>query len=101
MFDAIVSENCSVKTAAQYQSAFWIAFEQGVPFQRNLVNKKAEAKAAKPKSGPVESTSRKALDATLNKALHQARLLGLQNFAADILDICFEYLSDFSESKPE
>jgi hypothetical protein len=101
MFDAIVSENCSAKSAAQYQTAFWIAFEQGVPFQRNLVNKKAEAKAAKPKTGKVESTDRKALDATLSKAIHQARLLGLTEFAAELVDLCIESLDDFKETSGE
>ena len=98
MFDAIVSPTCSKASAAQYQSAFWIAFEQGIAFQRDLVNKKSEAKNdATPKAGKVVSTSRTDLDKTLSKALAQARMLKLNEFAAEILDLCIESLDDFKE----
>jgi hypothetical protein len=99
MFDAIVSPTCSKASAAQYQSAFWIAFETGVAFQRDLVNKKSEAKNdATPKAGKVTSTSRTDLDKTLSKALAQARMLGLTEFAATMLDLCIESLDDFTET---
>jgi hypothetical protein len=102
MFDAIVSPTCSKASAAQYQSAFWIAFEKGIPFQRDLVNKKSDDKktdATKTaKSGKVTSTSRTDLDKTLSKALAQARMLGLTEFAADMLDLCIESLDDFKET---
>ena len=99
MFDAIISPTCSKNSAAQYQSAFWIAFEQGIAFQRDLVNKKSDAKnEATPKAGKVTSTSRTELDKTLSKALGQARMLGLTEFAATMLDHCLESLDGFKET---
>ena len=99
MFDAIISPTCSKASAAQYQTAFWIAFEKGIPFQRDLVNKKSDAKKdASPKSGPVISTTRESLDKTLSKALGQARALGLTEFVAEILDLCLESLDGFQET---
>jgi hypothetical protein len=98
MFDAIVSPTCSKASAAQYQSCFWIAFEKGIPFSRDLVNKKSEAKAETAKSGKVISTTRVELDKTLSKALGQARMLGLIEFAAEMLDLCIESLDGFKET---
>jgi hypothetical protein len=103
MFDAIVEKGfISKSSGASYQSAFWIAFEQGVPFQRDLNNKKdkpeGEAKTSAKASGAVQSTSRKDLDKTLSKALAQARLLGLLDFAADVLDLCQDRLDGFEET---
>ena len=103
MFDAIVSPTCSKASAAQYQSCFWIAFEKGIPFSRDLVNKKSEAKAETTKaetakSGKVISTTRVELDKTLSKALGQARALGLTEFAATMLDHCIESLDGFKET---
>jgi hypothetical protein len=79
--------------------AFWMAFETGKPFKRSSVfaKSKAKAKAAKAKTGKVESTDRAALDETLFKALKQARLLGLTGFAADMVDLCAEALDGFEE----
>ena len=100
MFDAIVSPTVSKSSAASYQSAFWIAFEQGIPFQRDLNNKKEGAgeKVSTPKAGKVTSTSRTDLDKTLSKALAQARMLGLTEFAATLLDHCIESLDGFTET---
>ena len=100
MFDAIVGPTCSQSSANSYASAFWIAFERGIPFQRDLNNKKekGEATPAIPKSGKVTSTSRTDLDKTLSKALAQARTLGLTEFAATMLDHCLESLEGFKET---
>ena len=103
MFDAIVEKGfISKSSGASYQTAFWIAFEQGVPFQRDLNNKKdkpeGEAKTSAKASGAVQSTTRKDLDKTLSKALAQARLLGLLDFAADVLDLCQDCLDGFEET---
>jgi len=105
MFDAIAEAGyISKSSAASYQTAFWIAFDQGIPFQRDLNNKdKAEGESGETKtstkaSGAVQSTSRKDLDKTLSKALAQARLLGLLDFAADILDLCQDRLDGFEET---
>jgi hypothetical protein len=103
MFDAIVEKGfISKSSGASYQSAFWIAFEQGVEFKRDLNNKKdkpeGEAKTSTKASGAVQSTSRKDLDKTLSKALAQARLLGLTDFAAEVLDLCIDRLDGFEET---
>jgi len=101
MFDKLAESGFPSKsTCASYQTAFWIAFEQGIPFQRDLNNKKEGAgeKATTPKSGKVTSTSRTDLDKTLSKALAQARMLGLTEFAATLLDHCLESLDGFSET---
>lgn len=85
-------------TRRNLATAFWMSFENGQPFDRSAVKAKSEAKSeAKPKTGNVESTDRAALDKTLSKALKQARLLGLLEFAAVLLDHCVESLDEFKE----
>ena len=105
MFDAITEAGfVSKSSAASYQSAFWIAFEQGIPFQRDLNNKKdkpegeSTGNSKPPVTGGVSSTTRTDLDKTLTKALAQARLLGLSEFAADMLDLCLDRLDNFQET---
>jgi hypothetical protein len=102
MFDAIAEAGyISKSSAASYQSAFWIAFEQGVEFKRDLNNKKdkPEATAAKPpKSGDVSKTDIPALHRTLSKALSQARLLNQSLFAADLTDLIVDVWPDFKET---
>jgi len=102
IFDGLVEKGfISKASGAQYQSAFWIAFESGVEFQRDLVNKKSKKtteKSANQKAGVVVSTTRKELDKTLSKALAQARAIGLTEFAGEMLDLCIESLDDFKET---
>jgi hypothetical protein len=101
IFDGLVeAKHISKSSGVSYACAFWIAFEQGIPFQRDLNNKKEGAgeSVATPKSGKVTSTSRTDLDKTLSKALAQARMLGLTEFAATILDHCLESLEGFKET---
>jgi hypothetical protein len=104
IFDGLVEKGLISKASgAQYQSAFWIAFETGVSFQRDLVNKKSAektetAKSANQKAGPVISTTREALDKTLSKALAQARALNLDIFAGEMLDLCLDSLDGFKET---
>lgn len=43
MFESLFPGN--TKTAAQYQSCFWLAFETGTPFSRSALNTKSKAKA--------------------------------------------------------
>jgi hypothetical protein len=92
------------KTFTEYAQSAMRAFFHGVPFEASLKNNKEMGlpwgntkPASAAKSGKVESTSRAELDKTLSKALKQARLLGLTEFAANILDLCLESLDDFSE----
>ena len=101
IFDGLVeAKHISRSSGVSYAGAFWIAFEQGIPFQRDLNNKKEGAveSVATPKAGKVTSTSRTDLDKTLSKALAQARMLGLTDFAADLLDHCIESLDGFKET---
>lgn len=103
MFDALVeAQYLSKATAATYQSCFWLAFETGVPFSRTLAkdasNDKPKAdKPAAAKAGKVESTTRTELDKTISKAIKQARLLGLTEFAAELVDVCVDRLDGFKE----
>lgn len=106
LFDTLVEkEYIKAKSAAQYQTCFWLAFENGVPFSRSLVNEKSATKKAEgaskataaPKTGKVESTTRVELDKTLSKAIKQARLLKLTEFAAVLVDHCIESLDSFKE----
>ena len=107
MFDAICEKGfISASSGRSYQTAFWIAFEQGVPFQRDLNNKKTEgestgtgeAKASTKASGAVETTDVPALHKTLSKALAQARLLNQSIFAADLVDLIVDVWPDFKET---
>lgn len=92
----------SVKT---YQGCFWIAFEKGIPFGRNLANEKTEAKkkeSAKkestPKAGAVEKTDMPALVLTLQKALHQCVLLNQTLLKGALLDVILDSIPDFVET---
>jgi hypothetical protein len=91
----------SVKT---YQGCFWIAFEKGIPFGRNLANektatKKAETakKEASPKAGKVEVTDVPALVLTLQKALHQCVLVNKTILKGTLLDAILDDMPDFKE----
>lgn len=93
------------KTITEYAQGAARALHHGVAWEPTLKNdpdkalpwsKKAKGSAAT-KAGKVESTDRAALDATLAKALKQARLLGLVEFAASVLDLAIESLDGFKE----
>lgn len=102
MFDSLVTaEYIGASAGRNYQTSYWMAFEQNVPFQRDLFTSKpkAESKASDKKAGEVKSTTREALDKTLSKAIAQARLLGLTEFAAEMLDLCIESLDGFTEAE--
>ena len=106
LFDSLVSkEYISKNSAQQYQQCFWIAFEKGIPFTRDLVNKKAAEnalantpKTETPKAGPVEKTDMPALIATLQKALHQCTLLNQSMLKGALVDAIIEFIPDFTES---
>lgn len=110
LFDSLVAKDYIKATSAQqYQQCFWIAFETGVPFARDLVNKKAEAKAkakadantkadATAKAGKVEVTDMPALIATLQKALHQCNLLNQSMLKGALVDAIVEFIPDFVET---
>lgn len=106
LFDAIAEKGfISKSSAASYQSAFWIAFEKGIPFQRDLNNKAkpeggagGDAKGDKPTTGKVETTDIPALHRTLSKALAQARLLNQRMFADDLTELIKDTWPDFVET---
>lgn len=94
------------KTFTEYAQSAMRAFFHGVPFSASLKNDKgmglpwggAKGGDKKPnKAGPSTETTRAALDKTLSKALEQARLLGLTEFAAEMLDLCIDRLDSFKE----
>ena len=107
LFEAIKEAGGLSKSLVDnYQLSFWIAFNHNIPFSRSLFNQynadgsvKApkEKGKAEPKTGKVKETTRAELDKTLTKALEQARLLGLTEFAATLLDHCIESLDGFKE----
>jgi len=106
MFDAIVEAgHLESSTGKSYQTCFWIAFENGVAWSPDLANAKTKSTQADKQasetakaSGAVQSTSRADLDKTLSKAMAQARLLGLLEFAADLVDLCADSLDGFKET---
>jgi hypothetical protein len=106
LFDSLVADKyISKNTAQQYQQCFWIAFEKGIPFTRDLVNKKAAEnaqantpKTETPKAGPVEVTDMPALIATLQKALHQCTLLNQSMLKGALVDAIVEFIPEFTET---
>lgn len=102
IFDRIVEAGfLSKSSGASYQSAFWIAFEKGIPFQRDLNNKKStgdKGEAKPPNAGGTETTDVPALHRTLSKSLAQARLLNQSLFVADLTDLILETWPDFQET---
>lgn len=93
------------KTITEYAQGAARALHHGVAWEPALKNNpdmalpwgKAGKGGAATKAGKVESTDRAALDATLAKALKQARMLGLVEFAASVLDLAIESLDGFKE----
>jgi hypothetical protein len=104
LFESLAkAEYISQKSATQYQTCFWIAFEKGIPFSRDLVNKKAEAKAEtakteSAKAGKVEVTTIAEMHKTLSKALAQARILNQTIFAGELVDFIIATYPDFKET---
>lgn len=89
LFDALSEKGLILQgTAAKYQSNFWLAYTDNVPFSTDLVNQKSAAKkganvgkgakadaAKKTKAGAVEKTDRAAVAQTLTKAHEQIQIL--------------------------
>ena len=95
-------------TISNYAQGAARAFFHGVPWTAAMFrlpeyalpwSGKAKESAAKAKPGKVQSTTRKDLDKTICALLQQARLLGLTEFAAEILDLALDSLDGFEESK--
>jgi hypothetical protein len=107
LFDKLAKEEYISKTSASiYQTCFWIAFETGVPFSRDLHNAKSKAKAESTakveaestKAGKVETTTIAEMHKTLSKALAQARILNQTIFAGELVDFIIATYPDFKET---
>jgi len=106
LFEKLANDKyISQGTVKTYQGCFWIAFETGVPFSRNLANAKTEAKKVEAtktesatKAGKVETTTIVEMHKTLSKALAQARILNQTIFAGSLLDCIVETYPDFKET---
>ena len=90
----------SPKSAQQYASCFWLAFETGQQFSRAAVNKKSAEKKGSD-AGRISTTTFDQLVKTLQKALMQARLLGQDELASDLLDCINEHVDGFEEVEVE
>jgi hypothetical protein len=93
------------KTITEYAQGAARALHYGVEWTANLKNDPTKAlpwgkagKGGASKAGKVTSTSREDLDKTLSKAIAQARMLGLTEFAAQVLDVAIESLDGFKET---
>ena len=106
LFDKLANaEYISKASASIYQTCFWIAFETGAPFSRDLHNVKAKAKAdatvkaeSATKAGKVETTTIAEMHKTLSKALAQGRILNQLVFVPALLDFIIEHYPDFKET---
>lgn len=106
MLDAVATGMLEKKTVTEYaQSAMRayfhnVAFSQGLKndpdYQIPSANGDVKVKASS-KAGSTKKTNRAELDKTIVKMLEQARLLGLNEFAADMLDVCLDSLDGFKE----
>lgn len=98
----------SASAAANYQTSFWVAFEHGVPFTRDLFTKKkgagaegtgtaAKADKAAQKAGKVTTTTLEDAHKTMAKALAQYRMVNCTDLAGDLLDVILAAFPDFKE----
>jgi hypothetical protein len=109
VIDTVAAGIMEKKTFTEYAQSAMRALHFNVPFAPSLKNDtekslpwgkagKAQGSPVAGKSGKVTSTSREELDKTLSKALAQARVLGLTEFAANVLDLALESLDGFKET---
>ena len=105
--DIVATGAMDKKTFTEYAQSAMRALHWNLPFTADLKNDSSKIlpwsnKVGKgdgaAKSGKVTSTSRTDLDKTISKALAQARALGLNEFAADVLDLCLDSLDGFKET---
>lgn len=106
VIDAVASGVIEAKTFTEYAQGAARALHHGVEWTPTLKNdpamalpwgKKSAGKGGAKKAGSVETTDTAALTATLQKALKQARLLGMDGFAADLFDVASENIEGFAE----
>jgi hypothetical protein len=106
VIDTVAAGIMEKKTFTEYAQSAARALHFNVPFAASLKNddtkklpwSKKGASTSTAKAGKVTSTTRDELDKTLSKALAQARVLGLTEFAANVLDLALESLDGFKET---
>jgi hypothetical protein len=100
--DAVATGFFEKKTITEYAQGAMRAYFHNVAFAASLKNDpayKIPSKDGTVKSaGKSTTTTVAAFHRTLIKALQQARLLGLEEQAADLLDFCLESFDGFSET---
>jgi len=94
IFDTIVKEgHLAAASANMYRTSFWMAFENGIPFKRDL--------ATKPKGPTLEKTAgttkvvsvtRENLMKSIAATMAMAKALGLTMFAQELQDLATENL---------
>ena len=92
------------KTITEYAQGAMRAYFHNVAFSAALKNDpayKIPAKDGSVKAGAVSVTTTAAFHKTLIKALRQARMLGLEEQAADMLDFLLESFDGFSETEDD
>jgi len=105
VLDIVASGAMEKKTFTEYAQSAMRALHWGVPFSADLKNKPeyslpgGKAGKASAKAGKVEKTDVAAAAKTFQKALAQLRTLGLDDVAADTLDVLQGHWSWFSETE--
>ena len=104
VIDAVATGQMEKRTFTEYAQSAMRALHYGVEFTPALKNDaekilpfSKKATPATAKAGKVTSTTREELDKTISKAIAQARMIKQGNFAAELVDLCIEYLDGFKE----
>jgi hypothetical protein len=104
VIDAVATGQMERKTFTEYAQGAMRALHYGVEFTPSLKNDTTKILPFSKKSTPatanagkVTSTTREELDKTISKAIAQARILGLSEFSASMVDLAIESLDGFKE----
>ena len=104
VIDAVATGQMEKRTFTEYAQSAMRALHYGVEFSPALKNDaekilpfSKKATPATAKAGKVSSTTREELDKTISKAIAQARILGLSEFSASMVDLAIESLDGFKE----
>ena len=104
VIDAVATGQMEKRTFTEYAQSAMRALHYGVEFTPALKNDaekilpfSKKATPATAKAGKVTSTTREELDKTISKAIAQARILGLSEFSASMVDLAVESLDGFKE----
>ena len=102
--DSVATGFFERKTVTEYAQGAMRAYFHDVAFAASLKNDpayKIPSKDGSVKAGAVSTTTVASFHKTLIKALQQARMLGLEEQAADLLDFCLEAFDGFSETETD